>query len=370
MKVVVNASYTESLINFRGPLIEAMLSRGHEVVAVGPENDRETVDALAAMGVRFERVALDRTGLSPLRDVRYLAAMTRLLRAERPDAVLSYTIKPNVYGTIAARLAGVPTRAAMVEGMGYAFGASSLRQRLVGTVAALLYRSGFAAASVVFFLNPDDRAEFSDRGLVPKSKTRLIAGTGVDLDHYEVSEPPEGPPVFLLIARLIREKGVEDFVEAARTIRRREPSARFQVLGPFDPHPDAISRAEVDAWEREGVIEYLGVVQDVRPLLAACSVFVLPSYYREGLPRTALEALATGRAIVTTDVPGCREVVREGANGYLVPPRDAERLAAALASFLDRPERIRAMGAASHELARARFDVRLVNRDILEAMGL
>lgn len=370
MKVLVCASFTPSLINFRGSLLRAMRERGHEVVAVGPERDAPTIDALDAMGVRFERVELDRTGLTPARDVGYLRALTRLFRAERPDAVLAYTIKPNVYGMVAARRAGVPMRAAMVEGIGYAFGTSSLRQRLVGSVASLLYRAGLAAAHVVFFLNPDDRRQFQERGLVRSEKTRLIAGTGVDLAHYHRSAPPEGAPVFLLIARLIREKGVEDYVAAAREIRRREPRARFQLLGPFDPHPDAVSREQVAAWEAEGVVEYLGVVSDVRPVLAGCSVFVLPSYYREGLPRTAMEALATGRAIVTTDVPGCRETVEPGRNGLLVPPRDPEALTEALGSFLDDPGRVAAMGEASARLAARRFDVHLVNDDILEAMRL
>jgi glycosyltransferase involved in cell wall biosynthesis len=370
VKVLVCASFTPSLINFRGSLLRAIRERGHDVLAAGPERDEPTLEALDAMDVRFERVVLDRTGLTPLRDVSYLRALTRLVRSERPDAVLTYTIKPNVYGMLAARFAGVPMRAAMVEGVGYAFGTSNVRQRLVGGMASLLYRVGLSAAHVVFFLNPDDRRQFGDRGLVRAAKTRLIAGTGVDLDYYRRSRPPDGPPVFLLIARLIREKGVEDYVAAARELRRRAPQARFQLLGPFDPHPDAISRARVEAWEAEGAIEYLGVVSDVRPYLAQCSVFVLPSYYREGLPRTAMEALATGRAIVTTDVPGCRETVEPGHNGLLVPPRDPVALSEALATFLDDPVRISAMGEASASLAERRFDVRIVNRDILDAMGL
>jgi len=368
---MVVASFTPSLVNFRGPLIRAFIDRGHQVVGVAPEEDAATEAHLARLGVPLRHVPLDRTGLSPLRDLRYFLSLWRLIRAERPDAILAYTIKPVVYGMVAARLAGIPTRAAMVEGIGYAFGTSGLRQRMVGTIASILYRAGLAAATVVFFLNPDDRAEFGSRRLINVGKARVIAGTGVDLDHYRHSEPTtSGQPTFLMIARLLREKGVEVFAAAARRVRERYPAARFQLLGPFDPHPDGISKAQVHAWEAEGILEHLGVTTDVRPVLAGCSVFVLPSFYREGLPRTSLEALATGRPIITTDSPGCREAVVHGTNGWLVPPRDDAALAEAMMRFLDDPESIPAMGLASRKLARERFDVHRVNHDVIEAMQL
>jgi len=351
-------------------LIREMLERGHDVVAVAPGDDEETVATLDSWGVPFRSVRLDRTGTNPLRDLAYLRQMHTIVRRERPGAVLAYTIKPIVHGMLAARLANVPVRAAMVEGSGYTFGSDTLRQRLVGSVARLLYRVGLASASVVFFLNPDDKAEFEARGMVARRKTLRIEGTGIDLDHYGFREAPEGDPVFLFIARLIREKGIEDFVEAARIVRRVAPRARFQVLGPYDPHPDAVSPAEVQGWEREGIIEYLGVVKDVRPVLAACSVFVLPSFYREGLPRTSLEALSVGRAVVTTDAPGCREAVEHGSNGYLVPPRDPRALSEALLRFVDDPAKIASMGHRSRELAERRFEVGSVNREILGAMRL
>lgn len=370
-KVLVVASYTPSLVNFRGPLLRSLIERGHAVVATGPERDDATEAVLDEIGVRFRRVALDRTGLSPWRDMRYANALLRLLRCERPGAVLAYTIKPVIYGMLASRIARVPIRAGMIEGIGYAFGGSSRRQRLVGVVAARLYRIGLGASTTVFFLNPDDRQEFLRRNLVEASKTHVIAGTGVDLTHYARSATPRSEaPVFLLIARLLREKGIEVFADAARRVREHDPRARFQVLGPFDPHPDGIRRDQIEAWEAEGLIEYLGVAADVRPILAECSVFVLPSFYREGLPRTALEALATGRPIITTDAPGCREAVRHGDNGWLVPPRDSAALADAMLRFVRDPESIARMGHVSWVLARERFDVRRVNGDILRAMSL
>lgn len=370
-KVVVIGSFTPSLVNFRGPLLRALVERGHEVVAFGPERDPPTEAALDAMGVRFVPIELDRTGLNPARDLWHAFRLLRRLREERPGAVLAYTIKPVVYATPCAWMLRVPRRAAMIEGIGYAFGTTNVRQRLVGRIATWLYRIGLGSANTVFFLNPDDREEFVERRLVARAKTLVIAGTGVDLDHYTRADPPvTDGPVFLLIARLLKEKGITVFVDAARMVRERFPNARFQVLGPFDPHPDAITREQVDTWQEEGVIEYLGVTKDVRPYLAKCSAFVLPSYYREGLPRTALEALATGRPIITTDAPGCREAVADGVNGWLVPPRDPVALAKAMMRLLDTPDAITTMGRASAELAQRRFDVRRVNQDVIGAMAL
>jgi glycosyltransferase involved in cell wall biosynthesis len=371
VKVLVSGSFPQSLVNFRGPLIRELGRRGHEVVALAPGSDDRTIATLRDWGVRFVPVELDRTGTNPLRDLGYFLQMRRIVGRERPDAILAYTIKPIVHGMFAAWLGRVPIRAAMVEGSGYAFGTrKTRRQRLVGAVARMLYRVSLARATVVFFLNPDDRDEFASRGMVDPARSRLIAGTGVDLDHYRVAPVPTGPPAFLTIARLNREKGVADFAAAARIVRARYPEARFRVLGPFDQHPDAVSKDEIAASEAEGTVEYLGVTDDVRPYLAACTVFVLPSYYREGLPRTSLEALATGRAVVTTDGPGCREAVEDGKNGFLVPPRDPQALAATLMRFCADPSLAVTMGQASHQLARTRFEVGGVNRDILQAMGV
>lgn len=370
MKLLIVSNMAESLVNFRGPLIASALAAGHEVVAVAPEARDPAIDALTAMGARYERVPLARTGLAPLADLRFLARLTALVRRERPDAVLGYTVKPAVYAVIAAWLRRVPARVALVTGLGYAFGAGDRRQRAVGFVVQRLYRVAAACATTVVFQNPDDRDEFVARRLVAATKTRTVAGSGIDLERFPASPAPTEGPVFLLIARLIREKGIELFVEAARLVKERHPDARFELLGPFDRAPGAIDEATVRAWERAGLLTYLGETRDVRPYLAAASVFVLPSYYREGTPRTALEALATGRAVVTSDAPGCRETVEDGVNGYLVPPRDASTLAERLLRFVADPDTITRMGEASRSLAQRRFDVRIVNADMLDALGL
>lgn len=370
MKVVVVGNIAQSLVNFRGPLLRAMVGRGHEVTAVGPEDDAQHEAALRALGVEYRVVPLRRASFNPLHDLSFLLALARLLRELRPDVFLGYTIKPVIYGNLAARLAGVRSRGALITGLGYAFGTGSVKQRALGKVVQGLYRLALAGASVVFFQNPDDEREFLRLGLATPEQAELVAGSGVDLTRFHPSPPRDAPLTFLLIARLIREKGIDLFVAAARELKRRHPDARFQLLGPLDPNPTAVTADEVASWQREGIIEYLGETPDVRPYLAAASVFVLPSYYREGTPRTALEALATGRPIVTTDAPGCRETVEEGVNGFLVQPRDVATLVTAMERFLLDPALVERMGTASLELARNKYDVVLVNDAMLARLGL
>lgn len=370
MKFLLIGNNTQSLVNFRGPLLKAIVDRGHEVVAVSPEVDDHYSAQLKGLGVKHRTVPLDRTGFNPIADLRYLVALQRLMRDEGTESVLGYTIKPVIYGNLAARFASVKQRAALITGLGYAFGKDSLKQRVIGRFIHILYRLSLTGVDVVFFQNPDDRAEFLENGFVPPDKAALVAGSGVDLERFRRSSAPHEPPTFLLIARLIREKGVHQFVEAARRLRQRHQQAKFQILGPVDSNPSAITTAELETWVEGGIIEYLGETNDVRPFLQAASVFVLPSYYREGTPRTALEALATGRPIVTTDAPGCRETVVDGVNGYLVEPRDVSSLEQALERFLLEPSLISSMGAASYELAKSKFDVNRVNAIMLERLGL
>lgn len=370
MKVVLVGNITQSLVNFRGPLLRAMIARGHEVIAVSPEADPRYEADLRDMGVTHRRVPLERTGFNPVADLRYMFGLKRLLREEGADLFLGYTIKPVIYGNLAARLARVPKRAALITGLGYAFGSDSLKQRAVGRVIHVLYRLSLTGADVVFFQNPDDQGEFLKRRYVSQERAALVAGSGVDLGRFERGGAPDEPPIFLLIARLIREKGITQFVDAARNLKRRHPEARFQLLGPLDSNPTAISGDEIAEWQRSGIVEYLGETDDVRPYLQAASVFVLPSYYREGTPRTALEALATGRPVVTTDAPGCRETVVEGVNGFLVEPRDVTSLEQAMERFLVAPELIATMGAASRQLAEGKYDVNLVNAAMLDRLGL
>lgn len=373
MKTFIVASLASSLRNFRGPLIVAMRAAGHEVHAAAPrlQRDTETLDWLTGQGVICHDVPLSRAGLNPLADLRAMLALRQLMRRIEPDVFLGYTAKPVIWGLLAARLAGVPQRVALITGLGYAFTDSVGGLRgFMRLVLSRLYRTALRRATLIFFQNPDDRADFQRMGLVPSDvPVRLVAGSGIDLNHFPMQPLPPGPVRFLLIARLLEDKGIREYVAAARLLRAEWPEAEFHLVGGTDPNPAGIPEAEVSAWHAAGDVIWHGQKRDVRPLLAAAHVYVLPSY-REGTPRTVLEAMATGRAVITTDAPGCRQTVAKGETGYLVPVRDTQALAAAMTRFLQDAALIARFGAAGRARAEAVFDVNRVNAQILQAMGL
>lgn len=369
--ILVIGGLADSLVNFRGALLAEMVRRGHEVIGCAAEDNPEIADKLAAMGVRYVPLHFRRAGLNPLSDLVLLFRLVKLLRRLRPDIVLAYTIKPVIYGSLACRLAGVARGYAMITGLGYAFmNGGGLQQRYIGKLASLLYRVALAGDAGVFFQNRDDLALFTNTGLLrDPQKALVINGSGVDTDYFRPAPLPAGPVVFLLIARLLKDKGIFEYAAAAAEVRKRYPDVIFRLVGPLDPNPAAIGKDQIHAWHQAGVLEYLGEAKDVRPHLAACSVYVLPSY-REGTPRTVLEAMATGRPVITTDAPGCRETVTEGDNGFLVPVKDAAALAQAMQRFVTHPELIPRMGKRGREIAELKYDVRKVNAAVLRHMRL
>lgn len=367
--VLVLGALPESLVVFRGPLMQAMIAHGHRVIACASGASTAVRARLAELGVRYVDVPFRRTGLSPLRDLASLRALIGLMRAERPDMVLAYTIKPVVYGGLAARLTGRPEFFAMIEGVGYAFASRERAAWLAAMIARPLYRMTLAGASRVFFLNPDNLALFARLGLLRSTRqAALLNGIGIDLDEFRPAPLPDQTS-FLLIARLLTSKGIVEYVEAARLVKAKHPGVRFRLVGWIDEHPEAVREADLQTWIREGTVDFLGRLEDVRPAIADCSVYVLPSYH-EGLPRTVLEAMAMGRAIVTTDAPGCRETVVPGVNGRLVPVGDVPALAAAMESYLHDPAEIARAGAASRSMAVRKYDVHAVNEMILRVMEL
>lgn len=372
-KIALIGSQAFALWNFRGPLIQEMVERNLEVYALAPDYDDETREKVRKLGAKPIQYRLSRTGLNPFRDALDFLGLIATLRRIRPDVTFSYTIKPVIYGTLAAWVVGVPRRFAMIEGLGYAFTApgeqEELKRRVVRTIAQFLYKLALRRATKVFFLNPDDLNEFVQKRLVHSEKAFLLGPIGVDLRAFTPAPPVSEPITFLLAARLLREKGVVEFVEAARRIKVRYPCTRFILLGGLDTNPGAISGKEVEGWVKGGLIEWLGHVADVRPYLAQASVFVLPSY-REGVPRSIQEAMAMARPIITTDAPGCRETVIPGVNGFLVPVRNVDALVSAMERFINEPELIERMGKESRRIAEERFDVHKINRVLLEAMGL
>ncbi|XKH59511.1 glycosyltransferase family 4 protein [Halomonas sediminis] len=365
---------SNSLVNFRGPLVQALIKAGLEVHAAAPGlGDAPTTRRkLEDWGVVTHDIPMQRTGLNPWRDLVTLQALYRLMRSIRPEAVLGYTIKPVVYGLLAAWLAKVPKRYALITGLGYAFAGEARGKRaLVFQVVRRLYAAALNRADRVFFQNPDDEALFRELGILSKRvPSQVLNGSGVDMTHFAVAPLPEGPPRFLLIARLLGDKGVRQYANAARRIKQQHPEMVFQLAGGVDSNPDSITQDELDTWVEEGTIAQLGWLSDVRPAIADCSVYVLPSYYREGTPRSVLEAMAMGRAVITTDAPGCRETVIEGDNGYLIPVKDVDALVEAMQHFIDHPALVQTMGRRSHEIAQDRYDVHKVNAVMLEAMGI
>lgn len=370
MKIIVIAGFAESLIIFRRDFLTALVAQGHEVIACAPEDDASVVARLNQIGVTYQNCKLTRASINPLNDLRTLFDLTARLKRTKPDIVFSYTIKPVIFGSIAARLAGVSEIYSMVTGLGYAFSGKGLKRRAVGLIAKTLYRFGLSRNRRVFFQNPDDLALFQTLGLLRSpDQGVLVNGSGVDLTLFAAAPLPSSPS-FLLIARLLIAKGVREYVDAARRVKARQPDVRFRLVGWRDENPESISKSELDSWVKEGVVEYLGKLDDVRSAIADSCVFVLPSYYPEGTPRTVLESMSMGRPIITTDSPGCRETVVDGSNGFLIPIRDAAALAERMWRFIENPGIIRQMGSESRRIAEVKYDVHKVNQALLENMGL
>lgn len=374
MRIAIHAGTARSLINFRGALIKALCDANLEVHAIAPElsSDEDTSKQLAAWGVITHDIAMQRAGVNPLSDLKTLISFYQLFRKIKPQAVLGYTVKPVVYGTLAARLARVPERYALITGLGYAFtGEAKGKRGLVLRLVRKLYKLALKRAKLVFFQNPDDEALFRELEIIDTNvRSKVVNGSGIDTSSFSVVPLPEGIPSFLLIARLIGDKGIREYVAAAAIIRKCYPEAIFQVVGDIDANPDSITRQELDDWVEAGHIDYLGTLNDVRPAIAEASVYVLPSYYREGTPRTILEAMAMGRAIITTDAPGCRETVIDGENGFKVPVKDVNALALAMMHFTSDPFLADRMGQRSRELALEKYDVHKVNSIMLKEMGI
>lgn len=374
-RALIVAGQSASLVNFRLPLLQNLQTLGYEVHACAPslEEDQETSNILKENGIYLHSVPFKRAGMNPLSDLVATWVLYKKMRTTRPDIVLSYTVKPVIWGTLAAAAARVPRRIALIPGLGYAFtGAASGKRRIVRKILQALYRRALNYADHVFFQNPDDAAVFRELGLVaPNASISVVNGSGVDLHHFPPRRiPPTTESIcFLLVARMLGDKGVREFAEAAGRIKATNPDAQFHLVGGTDPNPDSISQETLESWVIEKGLSWHGTQADVRTYLAACHIYVLPSY-REGTPRSVLEAMATGRAVITTDAPGCRETVVSGVNGFLVPPRNATALEQAMRRFIDQPELIQTMGAESLRIAREKYDVEQVNSQMLRDLRL
>lgn len=365
MKVLIALNTAWNLVNFRAGLIRVLVAQGYEVVAVAPPDD--FVPRLEQLGCRYVPLPMDNKGRNPGRDLLLLWRFFLVLRNERPDVFLGYTVKPNVYGSIAAHALGIPV-INNVAGLGAVFIKDSWLTRLVRG----LYRIALWRSARVFFQNADDRRLFVDGGVVRADITDQVPGSGIDLSRFAaVALPVTGRPLrFLLIARMLWDKGVGEYVEAARMTKRRGANADFCLLGFWDvQNPAAISREQMDAWVAEGVVSFLGTTDDVRPYIADADCVVLPSY-REGTPRTLLEAASMGRPLIATDVVGCREVVDDGKNGFLCRLRDASDLAEKMECMIALSPAARSvMGRRGREKVEREFDENFVIRKYLETIA-
>ena len=366
-RIVFVGNSATAFVNFRKALFRVLLGKGYTIYALAPDYTPETMEQLQAIGATPVSYPLRRTDTSPYADLCSIVALYRLFRRLKPDIVFSFFIKPVMYGTVAAALAGVPVRVAMIEGAGYVFTSPnpSKKVRMLRGLVQRMYRFSLSFANRVFVLNPDDNDLFISTGMVKAEKAVVLPGIGIELDMYHYSPPPEGAVSFVFVGRLLEEKGVRILSNATRRLKKRYPQTRVTLLGAPDTNPSSISQQEIQDWVHEDLFVWPGQVQDVQSWLGTSSVFVLPSYYREGLPRSTMEALATGRPVVTTNAPGCRMTVIDGENGILIEPRNENALFEAMVFFVENPEQLLPMGIRSRQLAEEKFDAEKINNFIV-----
>ena len=366
MKVLIIAPYTPEVISFRGELIKSIVKEGHEVIVVAPE--KEGAEGVKELGADFYQLWFDRVSTNPIRDLKLIYDLYQFIRRHKPDVVFGYTIKPVIYGAMAAKIARVKNIYTMITGLGHTFIVESKKDKIVTEIVKVLYRLSSKCTNKLIFQNSADLEEFVGQGLIDKEKCSVVDGSGVDLNRFKGEELPK-EPIFLLIARVIREKGIIEYMEAARKIKKIYPQAIFRLVGPFDANPTSLKIEDLEPYIKDGSIEYLGAKKDVRPCINECSIYVLPSY-REGTSRTVLEAMAMGRPILTTDAPGCIETIKDNKNGFLVPIKDSESLVEKMEWFINHMDKAQEMGEASYQYCKERYDVNKVNQDMLNIMKL
>jgi len=341
---------------------------GYDVLAMSAPANEKTLEQLCMKGVAHRSFSVKRNGLNPFSDLKIFFQLYREFKSYKPSVVFSYTIKPVIWGGLAARLSRTPFYA-LITGLGFAFQGDSLKRKLLTLLVCSLYRAALKRSKAVIFQNSDNAQLFVDFNIVPHSKCKIVNGSGVNIDAFKEKSLPEicykrNELVFLCVARLLKEKGLREYAEAAKLVKHQYPYSKFILVGPLDPSPDGISLEEVNGW---GSITYQGETNNVKPHIESSHVYVLPSYH-EGLPRSTLEAMAVGRAVLTTTAVGCKETVEDGVNGFKVPVGDSEKLAEKMIWCLENKERLADMGAASRRIVTEKFDVKIVNRDILDIL--
>ena len=376
MKIVIIGTVASSFLSFRADLIHALLAKNHTIYAFTSEYTEEELSEIDALGARPITYELNRGGVNPLADAKATYVLSKTIKAINPDLVFSYFSKPVIFGTLAAKLAKVPRVIGMLEGLGYAFTEQpeglSKKAQLIKSIQVLLYKIALPQLDNIIFLNPDDPKNLLEAYHIKVKKLDVLGGIGLDLDEYNYQpiETIDSPISFLFIGRMLKEKGIHDFIAAAKIVKKIYPEVQFTVLGAIDSsNPGALQQSELDRLISLNIINYPGQVDDVQKWIADSHVFVLPSY-REGVPRSTQEAMAIGRAVITTDVPGCRETVVDGVNGFLVEKWNPQTLAEKMIYFIEHPEEIKKMGYESYRIAQEKFDADKVNKRLINMLGL
>lgn len=368
MKIAVLSSHTFSLFWFRMDMMIAFIKQGHEVIAVGPEPEVNWKNKFEENGIRYKQIFVERNGINPFKDLRTYKELHNFMKKEKPDKVFAYQAKTVVYGSIAAKMNGITEVYSLIAGLGSVLRGEGLKNKIIKTVMKIEYRAACRASKKVLFQNNDDKNEFLNNGLIQENKTVIINGSGVNLEKFKPEPLPERP-AFLFIGRLIKDKGVMEYLQACKRIKDEYPEVRCLLVGPYDSNPSALKPNELQPFIERGIVEFFGEQIDVRPYLKQCSTYVLPSYH-EGTPKTVLEAMAIGRSIITSDAPGCRETVTDGYNGFLVPIKDIDALVNKMKILVSDSSLNKLMAERSLKLAREKYDVNIVNRSIMQIMGL
>ncbi len=375
-KIIIIGTVASSLYTFRKDLILSLINKGYTVHAFTSDSNETELAKIAQLGAMPTYYKLSRGGLNPYEDLSNTISLYKKIKKIQPDIVFSYFIKPVIYGTLAAKFAKVPKKIAMIEGLGFAFTEQpegySRKAKIIQRVQVALFKLALPLANKIIFLNSDDVSDLLCKHSIPVRHYEVLGGIGLKLDDYPYQpvNPRNNETNFLFIGRLLKEKGIFDFIEAAKIVKQRYPNAKFTVLGRTDAdNPGALHADQVQELVATGVIDYPGQVANVVDWIAKSDVFVLPSY-REGVPRSTQEAMAVGRAIITTDVPGCRETVVDGVNGFLVPKWNPPALAEKMIYFIENPEQIQVMGEESYKIAQEKFDARKVNERLLKILGV
>ncbi|MBN3136692.1 glycosyltransferase family 4 protein [Pectobacterium punjabense] len=359
MKILLIGNQSNTMLLFRGYLIEKLVAEGNEVVTLTMDCDYKIFERLKDIGAIPLQYDFSRSGMNPVYDGVNTIKLSKKIKKIKPHVVFCFFPKPVIFGAIASKLAGVRNIYLLLEGLGYCFTQRSvkdgLRERVLRSVQVFLYKMALPLAKKVLFLNADDYNDLILNNNIRIKDYEVVGGIGVDLNEYDYSEPDADNIVFLMVSRLLIDKGVKEFIHAARIVKKRYPNIQFSIAGACDDNPGGISLVELTKLKSEGIVNFLGQVSDIPSSLRKSSVFVLPSY-REGIPRSTQEAMSIGRAVITTDVPGCRETVIDSVNGFLIPPWDSEILAKRMIFFIENPSKIYSMGLESRKIAEEKFD--------------